>query len=482
MAGTATNQNKNRNTNRPTTRARSTAAPENFPLLMRLPTIDFSGRAGELAATPVSETSQIPPVVESTLAAESTATESMGTHATPSISFEKSLETSAQPQSDPVARTSSPAGRSWWEHWSSGIVLILLIIALVTASILALNDDGNPDPELLASEESTDIPDIVIPELPKAVAPTLQQSTASESNSNSQPTLGFSASSNSSTIASPTPIAGQINGIQDAKASGQRADVETLVLEEPSDTQPSSSDASQEATSLIPDSLQFSHTEKAANNSEEETEVPSLSFDSQNVAINGQSAPQASLAAPVAVPSTPLFPELPLSNDRSAALPTSGQTSSSTVATPSTRSANGSSPSLYDGAKTNMESSAVTPQLSMDLPGLTNVGGGAATNSSTPVDTQMPSYAALLASAPAGATPASTSGFSLPSKSPQVTSSGAEDKPTAPAAEPSVRTTATPEMQSDELIKIWQEWRAKSTAVPTNRYPPPGLIPPTTNR
>lgn len=59
--------------------------------------------------------------------------------------------------SSPISQPMQPAlqedqARSWWDHWSSGVVLILLIIALITASIMAFNDGSATDPEMLVDQ------------------------------------------------------------------------------------------------------------------------------------------------------------------------------------------------------------------------------------------------------------------------------------------------------------------------------------------
>ncbi len=50
--------------------------------------------------------------------------------------------------------------RSWWEHWSSGIVLLLLVVAMVSASVVAFRDTGD---EQLALEQ--DVEEFGIPSL-----------------------------------------------------------------------------------------------------------------------------------------------------------------------------------------------------------------------------------------------------------------------------------------------------------------------------
>lgn len=75
-------------------------------------------------------------------------------------------------QVDAMAHVQTDGEQSWWEHWSSGVVLIILIIALVTASILAFNDTPGGDPNLLAEKPnpntdvtSSNLDDISIPDL-----------------------------------------------------------------------------------------------------------------------------------------------------------------------------------------------------------------------------------------------------------------------------------------------------------------------------
>lgn len=63
----------------------------------------------------------------------------------PSFSSQSAtLETPASARSTPVVRpipeSAENDSRSWWEHWSSGIILMLLILALVTAGIMAIRD------------------------------------------------------------------------------------------------------------------------------------------------------------------------------------------------------------------------------------------------------------------------------------------------------------------------------------------------------
>ncbi|RMF39397.1 MAG: hypothetical protein D6753_13885 [Planctomycetota bacterium] len=56
---------------------------------------------------------------------------------------------------------------SWWDHWSSGVVVILLIIVLVTLALIAMNRTSQPKPSLLAEfgVDPTGVDDIPIPDV-----------------------------------------------------------------------------------------------------------------------------------------------------------------------------------------------------------------------------------------------------------------------------------------------------------------------------
>jgi hypothetical protein len=83
-------------------------------------------------------------------------------------------------QVDATAHVQTDAEQSWWEHWSSGVVLIILIIALVTASILAFNDTPDGDPNLLAEQASSVTTDLGSPNLDEISIPELVDSSAAE--------------------------------------------------------------------------------------------------------------------------------------------------------------------------------------------------------------------------------------------------------------------------------------------------------------
>ena len=74
--------------------------------------------------------------------ATSTSTTRSFSSAAASLSPLPALEPAAKPRPvvRPIPESAEADSRSWWEHWSSGIILMLLILALVTAGIMAIRD------------------------------------------------------------------------------------------------------------------------------------------------------------------------------------------------------------------------------------------------------------------------------------------------------------------------------------------------------
>jgi hypothetical protein len=114
------------------------------------------------------------------------------------ISQNTALETPASARSTPVVRpipeSAETDSRSWWEHWSSGIILMLLILALVTAGIMAIRDpdksrntqrsiaDDSNKPSVPAKTNTDTVP-TAKSAIPTENKPTLADSNASVSSS-----------------------------------------------------------------------------------------------------------------------------------------------------------------------------------------------------------------------------------------------------------------------------------------------------------
>lgn len=134
------------------------------PVLFRLPRIQVSlPPAGESdqplqlrAETPPAEASvvkQPPPIQADTPMSTLPPKESsQGLPASGSPSTASTSVEEAPVPASVVVEAASESDRSWWDHWSSGVVLILLIIALITASIIAFNDRAESDPGLFVDQ------------------------------------------------------------------------------------------------------------------------------------------------------------------------------------------------------------------------------------------------------------------------------------------------------------------------------------------
>ncbi len=417
------------------------------------------------------------------------------------------------PQSS-TATSAAPA-RTWWEHWSSGVVLILLIIALVTASIIALND-GNPSRnQPLASELETaavdefDLSSISIPDITLGSLSTLDSS-------------GMPATATAGTLpATAGTIAGSQPPAESVAESTTAIGTQPLV-EAPSLGAPAIEPATTEVQHQVAEAPPGPASSGAVSSGEPlqgsleltsaELQAATVASIPSNIASTIASQPvqipQATLATPVGVAPPQLFANGPARteqpvNNTVATIPASGPTASlsvplraggssdgpanSTAAgnalVPGTNSPNagrpgtpGASPEFYDGAALRGELHASTVY-----------------NGEGMADTNLPSFPAMLASS-SSATTGST-GHGVNATSGSVFTTAAHTQPTnepiataagnrleANYAQPSAAAgivingatlSATPGSDSDAMIKAYlkfQELNRASTAEGANRY------------
>lgn len=183
MPGTASKlQSRAHAKARPSAAARPTNLVANTPVLFRLPIIP-NVPTEELGSAFAESTIQLP---TATLAAVSmpAATASMAgpVASSPAQAVAPATTTSA------VAETEAHVApnRSWWEHWSSGIVLIVLLIALATASILAWQGNDKSGEKLLADEKAQSLTDLSAIEVPKLDVPKLELPTSKSDSATAQ--------------------------------------------------------------------------------------------------------------------------------------------------------------------------------------------------------------------------------------------------------------------------------------------------------
>lgn len=141
---------------RPSSRLQPQSLAESTPVLFRLPTIDVS----PFRLMEETDASLLPTVAA--LQLETLAHNSLS----PAI---PQVESRPDANALESSELTSETPRSWWEHWSSGVVMIVLIIALVTLGIMIFRPSGSPADTTLASENSHeefgDLESISIPKI-----------------------------------------------------------------------------------------------------------------------------------------------------------------------------------------------------------------------------------------------------------------------------------------------------------------------------
>ncbi len=174
---------------RPSATARAGSLVANTPVLFRLPAIP-SAPVQDLAVTFTEAAANLP---TATLAAVALSSAQAMETPVETTASESSVMTQAAPQ------------QTWWEHWSSGIVLIVLLIALATASILAWQGSSKGPSKLMAdtkneSESSSALSNIEIPKLesPKLELPvsTKANATAGKTETSNNQNSSFGGKSN----------------------------------------------------------------------------------------------------------------------------------------------------------------------------------------------------------------------------------------------------------------------------------------------
>ncbi len=505
---------------RPSSVSRSVSA-DNAPVLFRFPAIAVAEAA---VPGPTLQSSVVPPIVErSSVAGQSDTVASMesvccsaGSEVVEQRSNSNSNSNSksdiVQPQAIVVQPAAAPAPeRSWWDHWSSGVVLILLIIALVAASILALNDGSKSPSDQLAGQSLTtaidefDLSNITIPEIviSQSGDSAKQVAVAAASQVGSGDTAqNLDQESQSAELLNSSKLASDQHGSESRATMAETSKPETKPntsftlesqLESPSrrteakgsleltglDSTSANAGGSNEAevaTKSEPASSASGRVPQAVLELPAEAnllaETPGLASSSS---ATSAATPLATLALPEAATPLPLFdpnktPASGVRTNLSAEKPVTSLTSGSPNLNPNAEVQNtqaasqpaqmvpGASPTLYDGA--------ARP--------------AGAVASSGPVDTSLPSFDTILASAAIPSAPASGNS-SLGS----VQGAGAPQLPTAvqPMAvtgtvagrgQPAYVSTATPDSPDPALIKAYLPYiqmTQASNGVLSNRYP-----------
>lgn len=401
------------------------AADKSAPVLFRFPDLSV----GTDVEDDHSETAMQADAVS---AAADTPTSS--TVAEPSRAPEESspIAQAAPPESktvEPKIETASEAlSRSWWEHWSSGIVLLLLVCALLAAGVLAFSDRGTPSQEQLADGTTElnipELSEIDIPDIDTSLAAAVDAQLAHEQLAGSGPAV-------------------------ESPAENVEPSAATVDLLPPK--QPVASAAEVAGESLVPDSFVLGGESLAG---------PALSI---QVDRSGEdSVAGATVGMPIVDGSTP-----------SAASSTDEQIGFSLPALPvsETRPQSGQSPPLYDGAMlAPTNSSELSQQGTPPLPSKTDDSNATTAVASRGADGNPPAtqsnpggLPAQLASGPNQlpvTDAAHSTSYSPIAAQPVVSASGA-------------MVTASPDMDPAVFIRAWKELRAKQLTVQPESYLPP---------
>lgn len=507
MPGTASNRNTDRARSRTRPSSVARGAKTNTPILFRLPIVQFPEVAEELQPAFAEASPAVPPPILATPVFEPQ----------PSVPPEPAVEAAVEP-----TRMEAPAGdlpRSWWEHWSSGVVLILLVIALVTASIIAFNDTPPAQADSLAASsaiEEFDLDSMQIPSIDTGhvVAP----AAAGGLTPNREPQKTISsgktelaekpnAAPQAADPVSPAPVdlvensasgtqnsaekVPPTNGLEFANdllemTSGSGA-VASSASTSSAPTKPAEAKQTATSESLILGELEFSElTQQAApaagslkvdavvgNSSSApvakleqaplamETPTPASSPGLTSAALQ----PLATLSSPIGVPS-PNLPSKSVTNSASGSKPTAPAMTASVAEEPSISQPAGASPQFYDGAAATapIEATAAVakaPQTAPQASGVRN--------------TNLPELSGLLIASPSGA--------NYSSASHQRTSSTvdtAQPVDTPPAGltaaagnSPGIVQSQTPELDTDAIAQAYMRFQQLNKAQNqelSNRY------------
>ncbi|QDV27510.1 hypothetical protein [Aureliella helgolandensis] len=454
--------------------------------------------AAELAASPVAiAPAVLQPEPISNPSSPATAANSVAASAESSSSSASELDSKPlEPQSEAKPSLTVETERTWWEHWSSGLVLIVLVIALVTASLIAFNDSGSSSAETLATEEPADPFDLSLSNtslsnisIPAAVA-----------NSTSELAIQAPAATSDNNATSPASTSSAITANEEATVVASESPAEQLAVQPQTELAPASPAAQPpEASGLIPETLEFAGPEPAAPSASSVPPAEATLSLPEPALLAG-----ASLQAPVGETTPPLFPQ-----SNSTAAPPSGAAVPSAPTFPAASSsastpveAPGASPSLYDGARSDSQMSATTMNTNLPQPQPTanTVAEPAPPASSfantppaseAPIQTTAKPYVAQTPATFASGTPTAvqmsmaSSQTQLPGTEQQQAPSSAATGYMPNAANPATATppppamteaspvaSATPDMDAQAIIRAYQEFvqMQRAQAGTENRY------------
>lgn len=286
---------------RPSARTQPQNLLESTPVLFRLP---------EVRLQPLPQVSEAPPAAFLKVVQERQPAS-------------KDREPEVVVQTASAAELKTP--QSWWEHWSSGIVLIVLIIALITISIMVFGSSSKPlDGTYTKTELETDFGD-----LDQIAVPTIQIAETTVQSAEEMTTAGqlVQAADESGSSAEPnqTQVAettSQLASERDLKAAQSLIDsVETEVNDTPVSSPPANQPL---ATAALKEPQMASPQLATGQPAAAEPTLPPATQPSGSNSLEsltlGQNSPTTGSSSTL-----PVGPSLPLPSLAPSSIPTMGQ-------------------------------------------------------------------------------------------------------------------------------------------------------------
>ncbi len=460
MPGSASSQQtKGSAKARPSANVRAANLIGNTPVLFRLPALDITPDRTSTEAhvdTPVSlntTSASAPSAVAMPMASMATASLA-GTHmgagtpgavasmANPPLASKTDAARAPEVRDSNAPldnETESTVTRTWWEHWSSGVVLLMLLIALATASLIAIQGAGSKANNWMADN-------------PESVSePVITDGDLTPVDKSHAPSLTLSLPSDSNAVKNVPADASQAQGSEESLASsGSLLDADTVVPAMP--------------------------------------RAPELrTADAKNATAAGSGRPSekasVSLQAPLANPSQNLL-DLELPGPASSSVP------ASQVSTGNSDGMNSSAPNTWDSSKRDSSDELSTPTLQFNDPeSLSNIGKPIGELSVpgllTGTGTHSVTGNASAATNPNANFTGAPGDLPLPSFETEELAGSSLQDVAPPQANSGVMTTATPELDREHLLRTYLKLRQQAAGTtPANRYPQnaaPGLPNTTSN-
>ncbi len=426
---------------RPSSRLQAQTMLETTPVLFRLPSVQLQ---------------PLPPVAD------------MPSESLMEFASAPMPEANPSPAPLPVSITSQPMEadeppRTWWEHWSSGVILILLLVAAYFACIAVLRSRGRTGSNTIATEGSSksefgDLAEIKIPPV-TSVAGTNAASTGNQINQPSALTANDSSAADAlvNSLVSPP-----------SSNSFSQGNSNTLTLENPAKelAQPLATAQLLEPLQMPNNSLQLLNDRDSSNNNGVQAQSASMQL-GQSPSLYDGASNSAEGGSDLAEPSLPSFTPASLNTNAFAldnTAPSLTPASNSTVMSNPTLS----TPSLSTPSLTNQNPNLSTPAFPN-----TAATGTTTYNRAYPASTTIPNLVA-------GSTNTTGASPGVPSQGVNVSTVSAQQ---LPAGTPSnLRTTVTPEANGEvesiikayvDLMRAGQASQPANTQIaPANRYQP----------